>query len=234
MNTNRTDNRRKGFHLTYEDRIYIQSALESNMSFKEIGIALGKHPTTISKEVRKHMIVEPPRNFNNEYATNRCKYRYSCQLMNVCGSLTCVRKKCKTCGKCNAYCKRFVLDLCTRKDKPPYVCNSCVKSHKWCQFEKRMYKAVVAQREYVSSLHESREGINMTKVQLAQLDELISPLILKGQPIAHIYANHKDEIPCSLRTIYNYVDKQYLSVKNIDLRRKVRYKLRNIRRPSMH
>ena len=75
MNTNRTDNRRKGFHLTYEDRIYIQSALESNMSFKEIGIALGKHPTTISKEVRKHMIVEPPRNFNNEYATNRCKYR---------------------------------------------------------------------------------------------------------------------------------------------------------------
>ena len=40
MSTDKTPNKRKGFHLTYEDRIYIQSALESNMSFKEIGIAL--------------------------------------------------------------------------------------------------------------------------------------------------------------------------------------------------
>ena len=34
----------------------------------------------------------------------------------------------------------------------------------------------------------------MTKAELIELDELISPLIKKGQPIAHIFENHKEEI----------------------------------------
>jgi len=61
---------------------------------------------------------------------------------------------------------------------------------------------------------------------LEALDRLISPLILKGQPIAHIYANHKDEMNCSERTLYNYIDSRLLAVRNIDLRRKVKYKPR--------
>src|SRR5690606_33869748 len=43
-----------------------------------------------------------------------------------------------------------------------------------------------------------------------------------------IFATHADEIPYSIRTIYTYIEKQYLSPKNIDLRRKVKYKSRNI------
>lgn len=48
----------------------------------------------------------------------------------------------------------------------------------------------------------------------------------KGQPLSHIFANHLEDIPCSIRTIYRYVDLGYLSVKNIDMRRIVRYKPR--------
>jgi len=67
---------------------------------------------------------------------------------------------------------------------------------------------------------------------LKALDKLISPLILKGQPIAHIYANHKNEIKCSERTLYNYIDLRLLAVRNIDLRIKVKYKPRKSNKTS--
>nr|WP_296157644.1 hypothetical protein [uncultured Blautia sp.] len=35
-----------------------------------------------------------------------------------------------------------------------------------------------------------------------------------------------EDIPCCQRTLYSYVDKRYLSVINLDLPRKVRYKKR--------
>ena len=59
------------------------------------------------------------------------------------------------------------------------------------------------------------------------MDNLVSPLIKQGQSIKLIYANHKDEIPCSIRCLYNYIDMGLLSAKNIDLPRRVRYKVRN-------
>lgn len=58
---------------------------------------------------------------------------------------------------------------------------------------------------------------------MALLDDLISPLLKQGQSLAHIYAFHGHEIPCSRRTLYNYIDKGVFTAKNIDLRRKVRY-----------
>lgn len=37
---------------------------------------------------------------------------------------------------------------------------------------------------------------------------------------------HKDEIPCSESALYRYIDKGFLSAKNIDLPRRVRFKVR--------
>ena len=62
--------------------------------------------------------------------------------------------------------------------------------------------------------------------ELAELDRLVAPLIKKGQPLAHIYAEHKDQIPVSKRTLYRYIDSGILSVANLDLRRKVAYRQR--------
>ena len=66
----------------------------------------------------------------------------------------------------------------------------------------------------------------MTKEELAELDAIVSPLVQKGQPIAHIFRNHSDEILISERALYNYIENGYLSVKKMDLRRAVRYKPR--------
>lgn len=64
----------------------------------------------------------------------------------------------------------------------------------------------------------------LSKEELDTLDDLISPLVLKGQSLAHIYAHHKDEIRCSNRTLYTYFEQNLFTARNIDLPRKVKYK----------
>ena len=72
----------------------------------------------------------------------------------------------------------------------------------------------------------SRSGINQTPESLEQLDQLVSPFLLKGQPLSHIYASNQHLIDCSIRTLYNYIDHGYFTAINLDLPRKVRYKKR--------
>ena len=71
----------------------------------------------------------------------------------------------------------------------------------------------------------------MTDEQKAFVDELVTRLVKKGQPLTHIYAEHEVEMPMSLRSLYNYIDAGELSIKNIDLRRKVGYKARKQKKP---
>ena len=70
----------------------------------------------------------------------------------------------------------------------------------------------------------------MTPEELQELNDLISPLILKGQPLSHIFAVHADEIPVCRRTLYNYLDQSVFKARNIDLPRRVRYKKRKKRK----
>ena len=72
----------------------------------------------------------------------------------------------------------------------------------------------------------AREGINMSDSEFQELDEMVSPLVKRGQSIAHICASHSDEIPVTERTIYNYFEQNLFSAINLDLPRKVRYKKR--------
>lgn len=44
--------------------------------------------------------------------------------------------------------------------------------------------------------------------------------------IAHIYSSHKDEIPCCMKSLYNYIDQGLFTVRNIDLPKKVKYRAR--------
>ena len=43
-------------HMTLEDRIEIQECLSKGINFKDIGKRIGKDRTTISKEVKKHIV----------------------------------------------------------------------------------------------------------------------------------------------------------------------------------
>lgn len=209
-------------HMTLEDRIYIQEALEKGMVFKDIAKFIRKDPSTISKEVKKHRMVKP-RNTYGKY--NSCRLRQNCDRKDVCGKNGRCHKRCASCSQCNNNCTDYVQDVCTRLNRAPFVCNGCDKKVH-CKLDKYFYRSITAYNHYRSSLSTSREGINLTPEALSELDSLVSPLILKGQSVAHIYVGHKDDIPCSSRTLYNYIDDCTLSVRNLDLPRRVKYKPR--------
>ena len=207
-------------HLTLSDRVFIEQELVRGSSFTEIGKALGKDPSTIAKEVKLHY--EVIKATYVVYTCRLCSYYSDCKLTLLCGRKHCGRK-CKECYSFNRDhdCPYGDIKKCSVPLKPPYVCNAC-ESRFSCHMEKHVYHAKRAQAEYEETLVKSRVGINMTPEELARLDEVISPLIKKGQPLSHIFAVHADDIPVCRRTLYNYLDQRVFEARNIDLHRRVR------------
>ena len=218
-----------GKHLTFSDRVYIEQELLQQSSFRSIAETLGKDPSTISKEVR----LRSAANSNGAYQNPRCTF---CNHFGKCKDVVfmCMGCKAHRCWQCSLNikfskdCKDYNPFSCPKLAKPPYVCNACPKKQT-CHESKRYYRAKSAQKSYESTLTNSRSGINMTPEELEELNALISPLVLKGQPLSHIFAVHSDEIPVCRRTLYNYLDQRVFTAKNIDLPRRVRYKKRKKR-----
>ena len=92
--------------------------------------------------------------------------------------------------------------------------------------DKKIYSSKYADDCYRELLVSSREGINQTPESIQRMNDILTPLVQKGQSIAHIYATHADDMKCSRRTVYEYIDAGVFDVRNIDLRRKVKYRKR--------
>ena len=114
---------------------------------------------------------------------------------------------------------------CEKSETKPYVCNTCVDK-KLCHKDRYIYSAKYAQAAVDRRRSDSRKGIRLQGEQLQELDELLTRLVNKGQPLTHIYAEHENEMPVSLRSLYNYIDSGELTIRNIDLRRKTGYRKR--------
>jgi len=213
----------KGKHLRIEDRLIIEYGLEENYTLKEIAERLKKDPTTISKEIKRNRFLKVGKKKENDLLS--CQNRKTCTKRNLCNS-NC-GKLCKKCTFINCYrtCNEYSIKKCPKLNRYPYVCNGC-STATTCTSEKSYYKAKVADTKYKELLTSSREGLNITSNELKKLDKIISPLILKGQSISHIFTHHKDEINCCERTLYYYFDKNAFTARNIDLPRKVKYKPR--------
>ena len=110
-------------HLTLNDRLYIEHALDEGRSFRDIAKYLCKDPTMISREVRLHRSLDTwhKGSFNNPY--NFCIHRFKCRKTNVCKKLLICDQKCASCHKCNQVCDRFEKEACRHLDKAPFVCN---------------------------------------------------------------------------------------------------------------
>ena len=218
----------KNIHLSLSDRIIIEAGLRERRSFSAIAAELGKDPTTISKEVRAHIKLNQAGGYNPCMIRKYCKH-YG-DLCHPCKFT--YGKSCHSCyrTKCFDVCQDFQPAQCLKLDKPPYVCNGC-QQRQTCKLERHLYEAKFAQKEYEAIRSESRQGFAITPAELERIDQIISPLIKKGQSIHQICVNNADEIMLDERTIYNYVDAGLLSVGNIDLPRKVRYKVRKKKPP---
>jgi len=201
----------KNKHMSFDDRLEIEASLKERLSFKEISQKIGKDCTTVSKEIRNHYQVSQKGAMGRPF--NDCIHRKHCEF----------REKGKLCNR--QQCSHYEVEHCSKLLKPPYVCNGC-PLRSTCTLEKHLYNAEYAHKEYLSTLKESREGISYSEETLNHYNDILVPLIVEQkQSVHHALINNKNTILCSEKEIYNLIDKGYLKVKNIDLPRKVRYRL---------
>lgn len=213
----------KNSHLTLSDRIVIEQSLNEKYSFRQIAKKLNKSPSTISREVSMRRANKGKRTAKT---LPKCALYKDCTVTGLCKDSHCVSYSCRSCSSCKEICKDYIPGKCTKIMSAPYVCNSCEKI-KSCTYDRFLYIAKYADDEYRNMLIESREGLNQTPEQMSNIDKLVSPLIKNGQSVAHIYSSHAEEIGCSRTTLYTYINNCYLSARNIDLPRKVKYRPRN-------
>jgi IS30 family transposase len=213
-------------YLTYEERLEIEACLKENLSFGMIACKLGKDRTTIAKEIKKHSYEK--KSGCSGWSYNACRHRSNCKVKSLCGKAECKRPSvysCKLCSYCNDICPDFEEEICTILFKPPYVCNACAQYSK-CTLKKKVYNAEDAHLAFSENISEARSGILSSEEELSRLNSLVSPLVKNGQSVHQIYINHVDELMCSEKTIYNYIDASLFDVRNIDLPRKVKYRPR--------
>ena len=103
--------------------------------------------------------------------------------------------------------------------------NGCGQIEK-CTLLKNIYDAEHAQYKSHDVISKSRSGLCTSENEIAHLNKLISPLVKRGQSLHQIYISHQDEIMCSEKTLYNYLDSGLFDVKNGDLPRKSRLRPR--------
>lgn len=208
--------------LTLAERIVIECGIYEKLKLNEIAKKIRKTPESISREIRANLTIaigEHP--FGKD-----CRFAGECKTKGLCGKEGCL-KRCVSCREydCREFCTRYNNSPCAALSKPPYVCNTCGQKRK-CKADRAYYIAQQADSMARRRYSKARSKIQTRGEDLERLDELVSPLILKGQPLTHIWSEHGEELGISQRTLYRYIDQGILSVGNIDLRRKVSYRQR--------
>ncbi|WP_242987792.1 IS30 family transposase [Anaerobacterium chartisolvens] len=92
--------------------------------------------------------------------------------------------------------------------------------------QKKYYIHSKAHEAYREMLVESRVGANITEDELLALDEIVSPLVMRGQSVHHIVTHNPDQFEVSEKSIYRYVAGGLLKARNIDMPRVCRIKSR--------
>ena len=113
---------------------------------------------------------------------------------------------------------------CDKTNKAPFVCNGCPNKNQ-CRKNKYFYHAKDANDNYRTTLVESRQGIDFENDTFRKMDKIIKEEVDKGHSFYMIVLDHP-EFDITERTLYYYQEKGYLSCKNIDLPRIVRYRKR--------
>ena len=213
--------------LTLNDRVFIQTGIESNTSFTCIAKQLNVSTSTISREVKNHIVAKDTYGYGG--VKNRCVNRKTCDKSAICRGckVKCAKRKCRLCRKvpCNTVCKDYAEDTCELLSKPPYVCNGCNTKQR-CPLRKKYYYALEADNKASLLRKESRSGFNLSEEELKEIDGLLSDRIKLGQSIHHIFATSKDEMPICERQAYVLIKQGMLSAIPLDMPRVVRMKPR--------
>ncbi len=222
-----------GRHLNLIDRNTIMRMLNQGESIFSISAEIDFNKSTVSREIKNRRRYFPYDNPHKRVAKNACIHRSTCIIHKKCNA-RCVKtvKNCRRCVECSVLCKEFVEEICAKYNSPPYVCNAC-EGYSKCPLSKWIYDADYAHNHYASLLSEARAGISIDENTLIAVDNLISPLLKKGQSIRHVCMNNKDDIMLSEKTIYRYIGQGLLAANKFDLKRTVQRKIRKKAGPPL-
>ena len=151
-------------HLTLEEREIIEDMLKEGFNLTQIGEKINKHRTTVSKEILNHRFLKKHIQYGTTFA--------NCVRID-----TCVDAGSKL---CRTSCRYFEEKFCNLLNKSPYVCNGCPKK-KNCRFSKYYYRAKEANNEYISFRTEARIGVRISKAEIYEIDQIITPLKFEHQ-----------------------------------------------------
>lgn len=208
--------------MTLSERMAIEAGIYGKYSFQEIAKRISKTPKYVSREIQQNRTL-----VKGEHPGGKdCHLASGCQRKGICGNTFCARK-CVYCAEvdCRTICGQYNNSPCSLLSKAPYVCNVCQRRRK-CKADRAYYIAIQADASSKRRYSEARRKPQIQGAELEALDRLVTPLIKKGQPLTHIFAEHGHEIPVSQRTLYHYIDAGALCIGNLDLRRKVGYRPR--------
>lgn len=191
--------------LTVDDRINLQACIAKNLSWKETSKILKKNRSTIYRELKNYFTIRDGR-----HSCAHCvKYDY-----------------CKDIGivvhqGINYEC--FEPAYCSKLSHFPFVCNNCENKNK-CNREKRYYDCINAENKSRGNRVGTRKHKRIPKYDIETINEIVSPLIFKGQSIHHIYeTNPILKTICCERTIRRLIYDRYLEAKAHDLVRYSRF-----------
>ena len=222
------ESKRNYCHFTFDERCGIQELLNSNATMSENARELSRSVSSITREIKRNRRDDGYR-VSPTSILRLCTHLKTCEVRGLCNR--CCSKRCASCKKvrCTNICKRYEHDICAKNDAAPFCCNGYL-SINGCRKHRYRYDAKTAQRLADSRLPASRSGIDSTSEEFGAMIDRVSPLIKQqGQSIAHIWASHHSEFPCSERTFYRYVDLGLGGMKNLDLVAKCRYRPRKKR-----
>lgn len=213
----------KNKHLTYSERIEIESGLKQNKSLTEIANVIDKSVGTVRYEIKKHREKKIPSSFNGYRNTCFFHVTKTCNVTNICKNSIC-NKPCEKCNIyfCNSKCSQYQEYLCEKLVKKPYCCNGCDKA-KNCHNIKMVYSASIADKEYNNDLSVSRTGEHITLDQIDYINENATERIKNGQSLQNIKMTDSN-IKVSVSSLYNYTNKGLFDFKDFDLPKKVTYK----------
>jgi IS30 family transposase len=217
-------------HITDMDRLQIEHGLRHGSSIKKIAALIGKHHSTVAREIRARRI-ESIKGAAGRI-TNRCVQRRTCNRIQICMDMPDCTRRCSACNRCNGVCPDFREEVCVKLSAPPYVCNGCNEEPK-CVLRKRYYFHNPAHANYRKNLVETRSGANITEGELLALDARVSPPVKAGQSVHHVLANNPDCFTIHEKTVYRYIAGGLLHAKNGDMPRVCMLRPRS-RKPVEH
>lgn len=132
-------------HLTLSERIEIYTQLKANKSIRKIAKELKRDPTTISKEIKKHLEIRETGCGGRPF--NQCKNSDQCVKTKVCGAEILYGILLQVQTNAISIVTNTKSQVCERLVKSPYCCDGCFKT-RGCHYRKKFYRPATAQNEY--------------------------------------------------------------------------------------